>query len=99
MYHHNLFKPGKAIDERVQLLKVHRPYHESDHVFNIGVDEISWKKHHNYLTLVMDHDTNKVVWGAQGKDSKTLDSFFEEVFRGRIVQDSGGFDGHGPGLP
>ena len=51
------------------------------------------------ITLVMDHDTNKVVWGAQGKDSKTLGSFFEEVFRGRIVQDPGGFDGYGPGLP
>ncbi|MCA1713524.1 MAG: ISL3 family transposase [Actinobacteria bacterium] len=50
-----------------------------DGLFDIGVDEISWKKHHNYLTLVVDHDTNKVVWGAQGRDAKTLDGFFDEL--------------------
>ena len=25
---------------------------------SLGVDEISWKKHHNYLTLVSDHETS-----------------------------------------
>ncbi|MGH3922832.1 MAG: helix-turn-helix domain-containing protein, partial [Pseudonocardiaceae bacterium] len=30
---------------------------------DIGVDEISWKKHHHYLTLVSDHATGKIVWG------------------------------------
>ena len=46
---------------------------------NIGVDEISWKKHHKYLTLVTDHDVKKVVWGKAGKDTATLDAFFDEV--------------------
>lgn len=35
-----------------------------------GVDEVSWKKHHNYLTLVVNHQTDKVVWGAEGKDAR-----------------------------
>lgn len=43
---------------------------------NIGVDEISWRKHHNYLTLVSDHATSKIVWGAAGKDTATMDEFF-----------------------
>jgi transposase len=47
-----------------------------DGLFRIGVDEISWRKHHKYLTLVVDHDRAKVVWGASGKDAKTLDQFF-----------------------
>ena len=50
-----------------------------DGLFRIGVDEISWRKHHKYLTLVVDHDRGVVVWGAQGRDAKTLDGFFDEL--------------------
>lgn len=57
-----------------------------DGLFDIGVDEISWKKHHNYLTLVMDHDTDKVVWGAEGKSATTLDRFFDELGDDRAAQ-------------
>ena len=46
---------------------------------NIGVDEISWRKHHKYLTLVSDHATSTVVWGAPGKDAATLGKFFDEL--------------------
>jgi transposase len=46
---------------------------------HVGVDEVSWKKHHNYLTLVTDHDAKKVVWGRAGRDTKTLDAFFDEL--------------------
>lgn len=50
-----------------------------DGLFEIGVDEISWRKHHNYLTLVADHHSGKVVWGGEGKNAKTLDGFFNEL--------------------
>lgn len=50
-----------------------------DGLFRIGVDEVSWRKHHKYLTLVVDHDAGKVVWGGAGHDAKTLDAFFEEL--------------------
>lgn len=43
---------------------------DDDHLSNlvdIGVDEISWRKHHKYLTLVSDHETGKIVWGAPGR--------------------------------
>jgi transposase len=46
---------------------------------DIGVDEISWKKHHHYLTLVSDHASGKIVWGKAGKDTETLNAFFDEV--------------------
>ncbi len=45
----------------------------------IGVDEVSWKKHHRYLTLVSDHATGKIVWGKAGKDAATLNAFFDEI--------------------
>ncbi len=50
-----------------------------DGMFRIGVDEISWRKHHKYLTLVVDHDRGCVIWGAKGKDAATLDQFFDEL--------------------
>jgi transposase len=50
-----------------------------DGLFRIGVDEISWRKHHKYLTLVVDNDGGKVVWGAAGHNAKTLDQFFNEL--------------------
>src|SRR5665811_1434122 len=54
--------------------------------FNVGVDEVSWKKHHNYLTLAVNHDSGKVVWGAEGKNAKTLDGFFDELGDARSGQ-------------
>ena len=57
-----------------------------DELFHVGVDEVSWRKHHNYLTLVVNHDTGKIVWGAQGKDAKTLDTFFDALGEARSGQ-------------
>jgi len=54
-----------------------------DGLFRIGVDEISWRKHHKYLTLVVDHDRGCVIWGAKGRDAKTLDAFFDELGEAR----------------
>lgn len=46
---------------------------------DIGVDEISWRKHHRYLTLVSDHDSGTIVWGKPGKDTDTLHALFDEL--------------------
>jgi transposase len=45
----------------------------------IGVDEISFRKRHRYLTVVTDHDRRRVVWVAEGKSSDVLKAFFAEV--------------------
>jgi transposase len=50
-----------------------------DGLVAIGVDEVSWKKNHHYLTLVCDHAARKVIWGGAGKDTQTLDGFFAEL--------------------
>jgi transposase len=43
----------------------------------IGIDEISYKKRHNYLTVVVDHDTRLLLWAAPGRDKDTLRQFFD----------------------
>ncbi len=46
---------------------------------NIGVDDIFCRKHHRYLTLVSDHATSKILWGASGKNAAILYGFFAEI--------------------
>ncbi|MCP4591268.1 MAG: ISL3 family transposase [bacterium] len=45
----------------------------------IGADEISYRKHHRYLTTVVDLQRGKVVWAKEGKNAKTLEEFFDEL--------------------
>ena len=45
----------------------------------IGVDEISYRRHHRYLTSVADHATGAIVWCAPGRNSATLGEFFAEL--------------------
>ena len=42
----------------------------------IGIDEIAYKKGHKYLTIVVDHDTGRLVWAGPGRDTATLQEFF-----------------------
>ncbi len=42
----------------------------------IGIDETSYKKGHKYITVILNHDTNTVVWAAPGHGKAVLDRFF-----------------------
>jgi transposase len=50
-----------------------------DDLYDIGIDEVSWKRQHNYLTLVADHERRQVVWGCEGKGQAAADAFFSEL--------------------
>lgn len=43
----------------------------------IGVDEISIRKGQRYLTVVVDHDTGRLVWAGSGRDRKTVEKFLD----------------------
>ena len=45
----------------------------------IGIDEISYKKGHRYLVVVVCHDTGRLVWAAPGRDKQTLRAFFDQL--------------------
>jgi transposase len=45
----------------------------------IGVDELSYRRHHKYVTVVVDHERGEVVWAAEGKSAATLKRFFEAL--------------------
>jgi transposase len=46
---------------------------------HIGIDELSYRRHHEYITVVVDHVTRKVVWAAEGKSAATVDRFFKDL--------------------
>lgn len=52
----------------------------------IGIDEVSYKKGHKYLTVVVDHDTGRLVWAAPGRDKKTVHAFFDALGAQRAGQ-------------
>lgn len=45
----------------------------------IGIDEINYKKRHKYLTVVVDHDTNRLVWAAPSRDEARLRRFSDDL--------------------
>jgi transposase len=50
-----------------------------DGLTRIGIDEISYRKGHRYLTCVVDHDTGRLVWAHEGRNKDTLTLFFDAL--------------------
>jgi transposase len=45
----------------------------------IGIDEISYKRGHRYLIVVVDHDRGHLVWAGPGRNDSALEVFFDEL--------------------
>jgi transposase len=43
----------------------------------IGIDEVSYRRGFKFLTVVVDHDSGRLVWAAPGKERRTLEGFFD----------------------
>ncbi|MGH9170102.1 MAG: ISL3 family transposase [Acidimicrobiales bacterium] len=48
-----------------------------DGLRRIGIDEISYRRGYKFLTVVVDHDSGRLVWAGVGKERKTLEAFFD----------------------
>jgi len=56
-------------------------------LYRIGVDDVSYRKGHRYLTVVADHDSDgAVVWAAEGRDAGTLTRFFDVLGPERLAR-------------
>ena len=53
------------------------PESRFDGLEKIGIDETSYRKGHKYMTVVVNHDTGRVVWVSPGHGKETLSAFFE----------------------
>ena len=52
----------------------------------VGIDDFSHRKGHRYLTVVVDHDTGRLVWAAPGRDRKTVEKFLDLLGAKRCEQ-------------
>jgi transposase len=52
----------------------------------IGIDEISYRKGHRYLTVVVDHDSGRLIWAAPGRSKGVLGKFFEALGKERCAE-------------
>lgn len=59
---------GRKIDKR-----------RLDELYVIGLDEVSYRKGHKYLTVVADHRSGDPAWIEEGRSQKTLGKFFDEL--------------------
>jgi transposase len=50
-----------------------------DGLYRIGVDEISYKRGHRYLTIVADHDTGRVVWVGKDRSQAAFNAFIDAL--------------------
>lgn len=53
------------------------PSRRFDDLIRIGVDETSYRKGHKYITVVINHDTGKVIWACKGHGKGVFSQFFE----------------------
>ena len=74
-----------SIVERV-LAEVDAAVDRYEGLRRIGIDEISYRKGQKFLTVVVDHDSGRLVWAAPGRNSATLAQFFDVLGEERSQQ-------------
>lgn len=67
----------KRID-RMYLREAYSHVHAED-LRILAIDEVSIKKGHRYLTVVINYETGEVIWMGEGRSQETLESFFKEL--------------------
>ena len=64
---------GRVVGERLNSARL-------EGLLRIGVDEVSFRKGHRYLTVVADHDQGgRVVWAGEGRNAQVLEAFYDEL--------------------
>jgi transposase len=66
---------GRVAARVVERMRVGDPL---DGLRHIAIDELSYKRHHHYVTIVI-NELGNVVWAAPGRSADTLHRFFDEL--------------------
>lgn len=69
---------GRCVQRTLNVIEPERS-RRLDGLVNIGIDETSYKKGHKYITVIVNHDTNTVVWAAQGHGKSVLTQFYKQL--------------------
>lgn len=69
---------GRCIERTLNDIEPDRK-NRLDGLINIGIDETSYKKGYKYITVIVNHDTNSVVWLHEGHGKSVLEKFYMEL--------------------
>ena len=69
---------GRCISRTLEDLEPD-PSRRLDGLVRIGVDETSYRKGHKYITVVINHDTNTVVWAHDGHGKQVFEKFLKQL--------------------
>ena len=50
-----------------------------DDLVEIGIDEVSYRSGHRYLSIIADQRTGDVIWAGEGKSAETVIQFFDRL--------------------
>ena len=50
-----------------------------EELVEIGIDEVSYRKGHQYLSIIADQQTGAVVWAGEGKSEAAVNAFFDRL--------------------
>jgi transposase len=50
-----------------------------DELYEVGLDEVSYRKGHKYLSIIADHRSGDPVWVGEGRSQETVSGFFDEL--------------------
>lgn len=70
---------GRVAARVVERMRIEDPL---DGLKHIAIDELSYKRHHHYITIVI-NELGDVVWAAPGKSADTLRPFFDQLGKTR----------------
>jgi transposase len=77
----------EAVDHIVgRVVAAHIDDARLDALYRIGVDEISYRRGHKYLTIVANHDNGHVVWVGQDRTKESFEAFFTALGPARTAQ-------------
>jgi len=71
------WKTVKEIDKQYLEAQYSQPNYDGLRI--LAVDEISLKKGHKYLTIVLDYETGRVIHVGKDRKTKTLTHFFDQL--------------------
>ncbi len=76
-----------TVGDLIQRVVARRPAGDLlDGLTHIGVDELSDRRHHEYVTVVVDHIAGRIVWAHKGKNAATLTTLFAELGAARVAK-------------
>ena len=67
---------GRCVSRALNVIEPERSK-RLDGPVHVGMDETSYRKGHKYITVIVNHDTNTVVWAAQGHEKGVEWSWFK----------------------